>query len=67
MAKLSAEKRKELRALAQKPDAEIDFSDIPEIREIPPDAVIGKVYRPRKTSVFTPPSAAATSSAADKH
>ena len=51
MSKLSAKKRKELKALASRPDEEIDFSDIPEIREIPSDAVIGKFYRPRKTSV----------------
>jgi uncharacterized protein (DUF4415 family) len=37
--------------LARRPDSEIDFSDIPEIREIPSDAVIGKYYRPKKTSV----------------
>jgi uncharacterized protein (DUF4415 family) len=29
----------------------IDFSDIPEIREIPSDAVIGKFYRPKKETV----------------
>jgi uncharacterized protein (DUF4415 family) len=51
MPKLSAEKRKELRKLAARPDREIDLSDIPEIREIPSDAVIGKFYRPQKTSV----------------
>jgi uncharacterized protein (DUF4415 family) len=51
MGKLSAEKRKELRALAAKPDSEIDLSDIPEIREIPSDAVIGRFYRPRKAAV----------------
>jgi uncharacterized protein (DUF4415 family) len=51
MTKLSAEKRNELRRLAAKPDREIDLSDIPEIREIPPDAVIGRFYRPRKTTV----------------
>jgi len=51
MAKLSAEKRKGLRKLAAKPDCEIDLSDIPEIREIPSDAVIGKFYRPKKTAV----------------
>lgn len=49
--KLSDEKRKRLQELAARPDTEIDFSDIPEIREIPPDAVIGKFYRPKKTSV----------------
>ena len=48
---LAAEKRKELRKLAAKPDREIDLSDIPEIREIPSDAVIGRFYRPRKTAV----------------
>jgi uncharacterized protein (DUF4415 family) len=51
MRRLSPEKRKELQALAQRPDSEIDLSDIPEIREIPPDAVIGRFYRPKKTSV----------------
>lgn len=51
MAKLSNEKRKQLRELAKRPDSEIDCSDIPEIREIPSDAVIGKFYRPKKTSV----------------
>ena len=51
MPKLSDEKRRRLKELAARPDAEIDFSDIPEIREIPSDAVIGKYYRPKKTSV----------------
>jgi uncharacterized protein (DUF4415 family) len=51
MPKLSAEKRKELRKLAARPDREIDLTDIPEIREILSDAVIGKFYRPRKTTV----------------
>jgi uncharacterized protein (DUF4415 family) len=51
MPKLSDDKRKELQKLAAKADSEIDFSDIPEIREIPPDAVIGRFYRPKKTSV----------------
>lgn len=51
MAKLSAEKRKELQKLAAKPDREIDLIDIPEIREIPPDAVIGRFYRPKKSTV----------------
>ena len=51
MRKLSAEKRRELQALAKRPDSDIDLSDIPEIREIPPDAVIGRFYRPKKTSV----------------
>ncbi|HMD71530.1 MAG TPA: hypothetical protein VKF41_09315 [Bryobacteraceae bacterium] len=47
--KLSAEKLKQLQKLAAKPDSEIDFSDIPEIRQIPSDAVIGRFYRPRQT------------------
>lgn len=51
MTRLSAEKRRELQKLAAKPDREIDLSDIPEIREIPSDAVIGKFYRPKKTAV----------------
>ena len=51
MNKLSAEGRKELKKLAAKPDCEIDLSDIPEIQEIPSDAVIGRFYRPRKTPV----------------
>lgn len=36
---------------AFRPDDEIDTSDIPEIREIPANAVIGKFYRPVKHSV----------------
>ena len=51
MPKLSAENRKELRKLATRPDREIDLTDIPEIREIPSDAVIGRFYRPKKTIV----------------
>ena len=51
MPKLSDDRRKELQKLAAKADGEIDFSDIPEIREIPQDAVIGRFYRPKKTSV----------------
>jgi uncharacterized protein (DUF4415 family) len=51
MPKLSAEKRKELQKLASKPDQEIDLTDIPEIQDIPPDAVIGKFYRPKKITV----------------
>ena len=51
MPKLSDEKRKELLRLAARPEQEIDLSDIPEIREIPPDAVIGKFYRPKKSTV----------------
>ena len=51
MQKLSTEARKELEALAAMPDSEIDTSDIPEIRELPSDAVVGRFYRPKKTTV----------------
>jgi uncharacterized protein (DUF4415 family) len=51
MPRLTAEKRKKLEKLAARPDREIDFSDIPEIRELPSDAVIGKFYRPKKETV----------------
>jgi uncharacterized protein (DUF4415 family) len=51
MTKLSAEKRKKLEKLAARPHSEIDLSDIPEIRELPLDAVIGKFYRPKKETV----------------
>ena len=51
MPRLTADKRKELQRLAARPDREIDLSDIPEIREFPSDAVIGKFYRPKKASV----------------
>ena len=49
--RLSPEKRRELQKLAARPDREIDLTDIPEIREIPSDAVIGNFYRPKKTTV----------------
>jgi len=51
MPKLSAERRKQLQKLAAQPDRAIDLSDIPEVREIPADAVIGKFYRPKKAAV----------------
>ena len=51
MPKLSTEARKELEALAAMPDSEIDTSDIPEIRALPSDAVVGRFYRPKKTTV----------------
>jgi uncharacterized DUF497 family protein len=51
MSKLSAEKRKQLQKLSAKPDREIDLTDIPEMREIPSDAVIGRFYRPKKSTV----------------
>lgn len=43
--------RKELQKLSAKPDRDIDLTDIPEIREIPPDAVIGRFYRPKKSTI----------------
>jgi len=51
MSKLTAEKRKGLVRLAKMPDSSIDLSDIPEIRRLPSEAVIGRFYRPKKTSV----------------
>jgi uncharacterized protein (DUF4415 family) len=51
MTKLTAKKRKELVRLAKMPDHRIDLSDIPEIKKLPSDALMGKFYRPRKTSV----------------
>jgi uncharacterized protein (DUF4415 family) len=48
---LTAKRREELRRLAQRPDCEIDLSDIPEIRQLPSDAIIGRFYRPKKESV----------------
>ena len=51
MKQLTVKKRAELRRLAQRPDEEIDLSDIPEIRQLPSDAVIGRFYRPKKQSL----------------
>jgi uncharacterized protein (DUF4415 family) len=51
MPRLTAEKREKLERLAAHPDREIDLSDIPEIREMPSDAVVGKFYRPKKETV----------------
>jgi len=51
MTKLTPEKRKKLLKLAKLPDNRIDVSDIPEIKNLPSDVVIGKFYRPKKTSV----------------
>lgn len=51
MPKLIAEKRLELARLAKMPDSRIDLSDIPEIKDLPSDVLIGKFYRPKKTSV----------------
>jgi len=51
MKKLTAAKRKRLASLAKLPESRINLSDIPEIKNLPPDAVVGKFYRPKKTSV----------------
>jgi uncharacterized protein (DUF4415 family) len=51
MKPLTPKKRAQLRQLAQRPDKDIDLSDIPEIRQFPSDAMIGQFYRPKKQSV----------------
>jgi uncharacterized protein (DUF4415 family) len=51
MFRLTAEKLNKLKRLATRPEREIDLSDIPEIQELPTDAVIGKFYKPKKASV----------------
>jgi len=51
MKQLADKKRSEVRRLAERSDAEIDFLAIPEIRQLPSDAVIGRFYRPKKQSV----------------
>lgn len=42
---LTDEQKREIRVLEEMPDSAIDFSDIPEITEIPPGAVRGLLYR----------------------
>jgi uncharacterized protein (DUF4415 family) len=51
MKPLSKKQLGNLRKLSMLPESEIDFSEIPEIKELPSDHVIGKFYRPKKTSV----------------
>ncbi len=48
---LTAKERKSLLKLEKLPDSAIDLSDIPEIKSFPPEYVVGKFYRPRKTSL----------------
>jgi hypothetical protein len=48
MTTLTAKKRKDLVRLAKMPDHRIDLSDIPEIKKLPSDALMGKFYRPRE-------------------
>ena len=43
--RLTSEQVEELNRLAAKPDSEIDFSDVPEIAEIPPNAIRGKDWK----------------------
>ena len=45
MQKLFDNQRAEISALAMKRDEDIDYSDIPPIREIPSNAVRGRFYR----------------------
>ncbi|MEA1649725.1 BrnA antitoxin family protein [Nitrospirillum sp. BR 11164] len=48
---LTEEQKAQLRALAERPDSEIDFSDIPETTEEAwQNAVRGRFYKPTKTS-----------------
>lgn len=48
--KLTKKQLTELNALAEKPDSEIDFSDIPEITDFT-GFEVGKFYRPIKESI----------------
>jgi uncharacterized protein (DUF4415 family) len=50
MRNLSRKQKKELRALAARPDSEIDLTDIPGIVDWS-GAVVGKFYRPIKKSL----------------
>jgi len=43
---LTEKQKREILAALEAGDESIDYSDIPEIREIPPDAVRGKFYSP---------------------
>lgn len=48
---LTEEEKAQLKALAERPDSEIDFSDIPELTEaFWKNAVRGRFYKPTKTS-----------------
>ena len=50
MTKITRKQKKELAAVAALRDAQIDFSDAPEVREWS-RAVVGKFYRPIKKSL----------------
>ena len=45
MSKLSDRQREDILAVIGQPDKDIDYSDIPPIREIPANAVRGRFYR----------------------
>lgn len=45
MQELTDDQRKDIAALTSQPDEDIDYSDIPPLREIPSNAVRGKFYR----------------------
>jgi hypothetical protein len=45
MSKLSDRQREDILALTGQRDEDIDYSDIPPIREIPPSALRGRFYR----------------------
>ena len=50
MRKVAKEQKRDIVAIAAKKDADIDFSDVPEVVDWS-DAEIGKFYRPPKRSV----------------
>jgi uncharacterized protein (DUF4415 family) len=50
MRKLTKEQKRDLAAIAAKKDADIDFSDVPEVMDWS-GAEMGKFYRPPKKSV----------------
>jgi hypothetical protein len=45
MPELTDDQRKDIAALTSQRDEDINYSDIPPVREIPPDAVRGRFYR----------------------
>jgi uncharacterized protein (DUF4415 family) len=40
-----------LERLAAKPDSEIDYSDAPAAKTVPPRVQVGRFYRPRKRQI----------------
>ncbi|HYL38302.1 MAG TPA: BrnA antitoxin family protein [Bryobacteraceae bacterium] len=51
MTPISEKERRDLRRLASKPDAKIDFSDAPESEPLPSNVHVGRFYRPIKQLV----------------